>query len=174
MPPVTNAQARGIDEEDVRADIEDILGNIPPHSRTTACGDWNARVGVMHPKFGESDSSRESEDHIVNARAKWVIDLCEEKSWFILNGLQPGPPARYTYEKGLKKSCIDLVMATDPTRRVEHDPSTLQFSDHVLVKTSMQVRDFTADRKQDTDENPQNTIYKWIEGTCVQNYATSA
>ena len=125
MPPVSNAQTRGINEEDVRADIEDILGHIPPHTRTTACGDWNARVGIMHPKIGETDTSRVSEDNTVNARAKWVIDLCEEKSWYILNGLQPGPPARYTYEKGLKKSCIDLVLATDPTRRVEHDPSTL-------------------------------------------------
>ena len=60
MPPVTNAQARGIDEENVRSDIEDILGNIPPQSRTTACGDWNARVGDMHPKFGDSDRNRNS------------------------------------------------------------------------------------------------------------------
>ena len=80
MPPVPNVQARGIDEEDVRADIEDILGHIPPHTRTTACGDWNARVGIMHPKIGESETSRVSDDKTVNARAKWVIDLCEEKS----------------------------------------------------------------------------------------------
>jgi len=31
MPPTTNLQTRGIDEEAARDDIEDVLGNIPPH-----------------------------------------------------------------------------------------------------------------------------------------------
>jgi hypothetical protein len=79
----------------------------------------------MHPKIGESETSRVSDDKTVNARAKWVIDLCRGKKLVHTKWTPAWPPARYTYEKGLKKSCIDLVLATDPTRRVEHDPSTL-------------------------------------------------
>jgi len=40
---------------------------------------------------------RESLDIVVGTRAQWVIDMCEMKNWYILNGIQPGPPARYTY-----------------------------------------------------------------------------
>ena len=31
MPPTTNLQTRGIQEETARDEIEDVLGNIPPH-----------------------------------------------------------------------------------------------------------------------------------------------
>jgi len=31
LPPTTNLQTRGIYEEAARDDIEDVLGNIPPH-----------------------------------------------------------------------------------------------------------------------------------------------
>jgi hypothetical protein len=121
MPPTTNLPTRGIKEEDVRNAIEDILGNIPPHTKSTICGDWNTRVGNLHPKFGDTHLSRVSEDNTVGDRAKWLIGMCESKSWFILNGIQPGPPARYTFERGDKKSCIDLILASDCTKRVEHD-----------------------------------------------------
>ena len=138
MPPTTNLQTRGIDEEDVRNEIEDILGHIPPHTNSTVCGDWNARVGNLHPKIGDMEIMRINEDNTVGLRAKWVIDTCEAKGWYILNGLQPGPHARYTYENGTKKSCIDLILASDPTRRVDYDPTTLQtISDHALVKTNI-------------------------------------
>jgi hypothetical protein len=132
-PPTTNLKTRGISEDDVRAEVEDILGHIPPHTRANICGDWNARMGNLCPKIGETELKRVSEDLTVGARAKWVSELCEEHSWYILNGIQPGPPARYTYQKGLKKSCIDIILATDPTQRLAEDPSTLQISDHALV-----------------------------------------
>jgi exonuclease III len=87
IPPATNIQTRGIDEEKAITEVEDILGNIPPHSRSVACGDWNARVGTLHPKIGETDIQRLTEDKITNTRAKWIIDTCEEKGWYILNGI---------------------------------------------------------------------------------------
>ena len=31
LPPATNLQTRGINEEVTRNDIEDIIGSIPPH-----------------------------------------------------------------------------------------------------------------------------------------------
>ena len=77
--------------------------------------------------------------------------------------------------KGDNKSCIDLILATDHTQRVEYDSDTLQaLSDHVLVSTKIQLQDFKEkDRRQHTANSPE-TIYKWIEGSCVQNYATLA
>ena len=73
--------------------------------------------------------------------------------------------------KGNKKSCIDLILATDHTQRVEYDSDTLQaLSDHLLVSTKIQLQDF----KEKDKANSPETIYKWIEGSCVQNYATSA
>jgi hypothetical protein len=102
------------------------------------CGDWNTRIGTLHPKIGESTVARKSLDLAVGTRAQWVIELCELKRWYILNGIQPGPPAMYTYEKGNKKSCIDLIFATDPVQRVEYDPDTLQgVSDHVMLWTKV-------------------------------------
>ena len=82
MPPTTNLPTRGIKEDDVRTAIEDVLGHIPPHTKSTVCGDWNARVGN------------------VGDRAKWMVSMCEAKGWYILNGIQPGPNARFTFERG--------------------------------------------------------------------------
>jgi hypothetical protein len=31
LPPATNLQTRGINEEVARNDVEDIIGSIPPH-----------------------------------------------------------------------------------------------------------------------------------------------
>jgi Endonuclease-reverse transcriptase len=120
--------------------VEDILGHIPLHTRATVCGDWNARIGNLHPKFGHKEIYRTSDDETKGNRARWVLDICEDRSWYILNGLQPGPPAQCTYEKGLKKSCIDLILATDHTQPITYDTSTLgTISDHALVKTSIRI-----------------------------------
>ena len=176
MPPTTNLPTRGIKEEDVRTAIEDILGHIPPYTKSTVCGDWNARVGNLHPNFGDTHIERVSEDTTVGDRAKWLVSLCENKGWYILNGIQPGPPARFTFDRGKNKSCIDLILASDSTRRVEHDPSTLKtISDHVLVTTTVKIKNFkeTAN-KQTSQKESREVIYKWKEGTCVQNYAESA
>ena len=51
LPPATNLQTRGIDEDSARTKIEDIIGSIPPHHRSVMCGDWNARVGTLQPKI---------------------------------------------------------------------------------------------------------------------------
>jgi hypothetical protein len=58
---------------------------------------------------------------------------------------------------------------------VEYDTKTLQaLSDHVLVKTKIHVQAFRdRDKQQGTGSSPE-TIYKWIDGSCIQDYATSA
>ena len=62
LPPATNLQTRGLDEETAKTSIEDILGNIPPNSRSVICGDWNTRVGNMHPTIGDNSITRLSDD----------------------------------------------------------------------------------------------------------------
>jgi hypothetical protein len=118
--------------------VEDILGSIPDGAKSTICGDWNARIGEMSPNIGDNTIPRKSLDSTVNSRAKWVLDLCEQHSWYILNGLQPGPPANFTFARGTDQSCIDLILARDSQQQITCDPDTLKgLSDHVLITTQI-------------------------------------
>jgi hypothetical protein len=63
-------------------------------------------------------------------------------------------------------------MAADATQRIEYDPDTLKgLSDHVMVMTTMTLPQLQllADRAE-SRKNPEK-IYKWVEGTSIQNYA---
>ena len=66
-------------------------------------------------------------------------------------------------------------MAADATQPIEYDTDTLRgLSDHVMVRTTMalpQLQVLAAHPKVKT--HPEK-IYKWVEGTCIQNYAKSA
>jgi exonuclease III len=62
LPPVQNMQKRGMDEDVARSLIEDVTGAIPVNARATVCGDWNTRIGQLHPKVGDSDLGRRSID----------------------------------------------------------------------------------------------------------------
>jgi hypothetical protein len=136
------------------------------------CGDWNTRIGNLHPKIGENDIHRVSLDPITSTRAPWLIALCEIQGWHILNGIQPGPPAIHTFKRGTGQSCIDLVMATDPTHLIEYDPDTLKgLTDHTMVTTTMALPQLQAIEDRRNSKQQPEKIYKWVEGTCVQNYA---
>jgi hypothetical protein len=108
-------QKRGTDEDMARSYIEDILGGIPECTKPVICGDWNARIWDLSPTIGDITIPRKSLDTKINSRATWVIELCEQYSWYILNGLQPGPPADYTFARGTDRSCIDLILTKNAT-----------------------------------------------------------
>ena len=80
-------QKRGMKEEEGRSYIEDVMGNIPEGTRSVICGDWNARLGTTSPCINKIHIPRQSMDLKTNSRASWVIELCEQYNWFILNGL---------------------------------------------------------------------------------------
>jgi hypothetical protein len=100
LPPTENMLKRGMDEDLAHDLIEDITSAIPSHSQSLMCGDWNTRIGNLHPQIGATDIHRVSLDPIINTRAPWLIALCEIQGWHILNGIQPGPPAIHTFERG--------------------------------------------------------------------------
>ena len=70
-------QKRGTDEDTARSFIEDILSCIPAQSNAAICGDWNAPIGELTPQIGENVTTRKSLDTTTNARAPWIINICE-------------------------------------------------------------------------------------------------
>lgn len=131
------------------------------------CGDWNTRIGNLAPQINEVQTVRCSNDPITNQRASWLIDTCEQQGWKILNGLQPGPSALHTFQRGSDKSCIDFIMTNTAIQSIEYDPHTLMgFSDHILVKTHIPIIKWPHRKKGTTGAIPE-TIYKWREGTSV-------
>jgi hypothetical protein len=174
VPPVQSLQKRGLDEDVVRSLVEDIVSCIPHQATQVVCGDWNTRIGNLSPTIEETTIPRQSEDKKLNARAPWLIELCEQHEWYILNGLQPGPQACNTFQKGSDKSCIDLIMTNTATQSITYDPGTLKgLSDHVLVKTQVRTPYIISRQNRQNACDPQ-IIYKWVEGTCVNNYMQSA
>jgi Endonuclease-reverse transcriptase len=107
------------------------------------CGDWNARVGNLSPTINNVQVQRKSDDPTTNGRAPWLIERCELQGWKILNGQQPGMPARHTFSRENVKSCVDLILSNTSTSDVEYDPDTLHgLSDHILVMTKIHTSHF--------------------------------
>jgi hypothetical protein len=130
------------------------------------CGDWNTRIANLAPTVDDAPTTRRSEDSQTNQRAQWLLDICEQQGWRILNGLQPGPPACNTFKRGEDKSCIDYIMTNKNNCTISYDPTTLMgLSDHVFLKTTVAMSYLPILSSRKNHPTTQDTIYKWIEGT---------
>jgi hypothetical protein len=128
-------------------------------------------VGELSPTIDDLQIPRKSEDKTTNSRAPWLIERCELQGWRILNGQQPGMPARHTFARGEVRSCIDLLLSNTSTASVEYDPDTLNgLTDHTLVLTKIYTSYFHKMREKQEIGTPE-VRYKWVEGTGVNNYA---
>jgi hypothetical protein len=88
----------------------------------------------LSPTINDVTIPRKSDDPHTNSRAPWLITLCEQQKWHILNGIQPGPPACKTFSKGDTGSCIDLILSNNHKHILEYDHTTLAgLSDHSLL-----------------------------------------
>jgi hypothetical protein len=66
-------------------------------------------------------------------------------------------------------------MAADATQPIEYDTDTLQgLSDHVMVQTTMALPQLEVLSGERQVKTLPEKVYRWVEGTCVQNYAKSA
>jgi hypothetical protein len=87
MPPAPNLARRGMDEEETRSLIQDILEDFPRNEIQVICGDWNTRVGTLSPNIEDTIIPRRSADRMTCQRAPWLIEICELFGWHILNGI---------------------------------------------------------------------------------------
>jgi hypothetical protein len=174
IPPAQNLTKRNIAEDVARSYVEDITSSFPNQDRTVVCGDWNARIGTLSPTIDDNTIPRLSDDTYKNARAPWLIEQCEIHGWQILNGLQPGPAACHTFARGSDRSCIDFIFTNTGHSNITYDPHTLNsFSDHVLIQTKLDIP-YLKVPSSPLQTNSQETIYKWVEGSCLQEYGTAA
>ena len=67
------------------------------------------------------------------------------------------------------------MMSADPNQKLAYDPDTLHgLSDHVMVLTTLMLPQLqTIEERKQAKQQPE-IIYKWVEGTCIQNYTQSA
>jgi hypothetical protein len=66
-------------------------------------------------------------------------------------------------------------MAADATQHIEYDPDTLRgLSDHVMVMTTMTLPQLQVLSDRAENKTTPEKIFKWVEGTNIQNYAQSA
>jgi hypothetical protein len=114
------------------------------------CGDWNTRIANLSPNLGEESTTRRSEDTQTNQRAQWLLDICEQQGWKILNGLQPGLPACNTFRRGDDSSCIDLIMTNQPSNNITYDPTTL----NSIQFNSIKVNPSISTKEPDGDSTP--------------------
>jgi hypothetical protein len=58
---------------------------------------------------------------------------------------------------------------------VEYDSDMLEgMSDHIMIWTKLQLQGLKEREKRSAKNDPPEKIYKWVEGSTVHNYATSA
>ena len=68
------------------------------------------------------------------------MQQCELTEQHILNGKQPGDPARFTCHTGKGSSTVDYILSRDPTLSLHYDPDTLEgYTDHTLLYTCLPV-----------------------------------
>jgi Endonuclease-reverse transcriptase len=131
-------------------------------------------VGELSPIIDDTAIPRRSRDKMTNNRAPWLIEVCEMHGLHILNGLNPGPIACNTFHRGNDSSCIDLILSNIATAKIECDPNTLKgLSDHTLVTTTLRTSSLIRNSADSNARDPQ-VIYKWVEGTGINNYASAA
>jgi hypothetical protein len=71
-------------------------------------------------------------------------------------------------------SCIDLILSNNPKHTLEYDHTTLAgLSDHALVITHLRTAIPPNHATAPHDGKP-TVLYRWVEGTRINNYATSA
>jgi hypothetical protein len=60
MPPAPNLIRRGVEEEETRNSIQDIVEDFPRNDVQIVCGDWNTRVGTLSPNIDDTKKIRKS------------------------------------------------------------------------------------------------------------------
>jgi hypothetical protein len=139
------------------------------------CGDWNTRIGDLAPTIDDISTARLSDDKQTSPRTRWLLDLCEQQGWLILNGVQPGPPACTTFRRGEDRSCIDFIMTNKYSCKIHYDPTTLMgLSDHVFLRTTVDIPYLTSRRPTRDQNHTEEVTYKWIDGTQLADYSESA
>lgn len=73
LPPAANLRRRGLQEEDARTAMLDVLSDVPHADSAVVCGDFNARLGTLAPQVCNVQVQRACADVHTCARGKWLV-----------------------------------------------------------------------------------------------------
>ncbi len=140
---------------EAQLDILDNFLNCKGHTKLIICGDFNAHIGCLNTEYGYDVqdqlklSNRQSMDVKVDSRGRVLLELFNEYSIMILNGISKGDEqGQFTFHsQGLSVidfACtneFDLVKSVEVVPRCESDHSALKVTFNLrLEKAEEQIQ----------------------------------
>lgn len=171
LPPTNNLGRRNLTEHMVRDAFSDILGRVLHDSKLIVAGDLNARTGTCTPSSHDfPHPPRTSADSTVCPRGSWLVEQCALFTLTFLNGTFGTASGDFTCIRHNGASVCDYLLVRGQATNFTVNGNVLGvLSDHRLLHCTLP---WVPSRAQQATAPP-TTVYRWVDGTSLSDYAVS-
>lgn len=135
--------------KDLEEGLNSLLKDREEINDIVLVGDFNARTGEEDPSRmdGYNETERKSQDKVINAEGRKLLELCNKEGWKILNGNCEGDEGKLTYVGPRGASVLDYVIVSRELSCVKDMKIEDRMeSDHMPIIAKL---DWTCERKEE-------------------------